>query len=377
MPNCRSPRGRRCVPVRRSRLVAGRALPQNDTWRGWVVGLHAAEHLRALFPDFYAAHIGPRPASVSGMLGAVQAFLSLASQKVELLLADELDVNPANPLAVLDPRCDDEDALLTVAEYAGRDIAEIWPLVYGLDAFDEGVATFGSRPHLLAALCTILAADTAWSPAFVALEDLVPAMQRELYQCRVDPALIALLGEIPHLPADLPMGPFCAALDAQGLFAGCALGAIVRYCLHATDNQFADLTYDVVAQMASSGLDWREEDLDLIGAQQRAAARLADQYDALNAQLLDDAALAAAFLARVTAAAVAITAQSAAPGHAPAADADLAALQDPANLGNRVTMPQIQPTPPCRTDTESGCRAPTEHVQAGLDHPTEEPDDTH
>ncbi|MFV9507830.1 MAG: hypothetical protein AB4911_25050 [Oscillochloridaceae bacterium umkhey_bin13] len=72
------------------------------------------------------------------LLGIVQAFLSLAQQHVKLVLADDLETNPANPLAVLDPSVNDEDALAIIAEYAGRDVSEIWPLVYGLD--DEAAA---------------------------------------------------------------------------------------------------------------------------------------------------------------------------------------------------------------------------------------------
>lgn len=105
---------------RRRRVVMRSArepqrLPQDEAWRGYRIGLLAAERLRACFPAFYQAHIAGGSVTPSRLLGVVQAFLSLAQQHVVLLLAEDLDTNSANPLAVLDPGVEDEDALCIIA----------------------------------------------------------------------------------------------------------------------------------------------------------------------------------------------------------------------------------------------------------------------
>lgn len=308
MPIYRAPPSRRQVLVRRSNMAALQVMPQTDAWQGWIIGLRATDHLRALFPHFYTEHVTNRSTTPRRLLGVVQAFLSLASQKVELLLSEDLEVRPPNPLAVLDPDCADDDALALIAQSAGRDISEIWPLVYGLDAFDEGLLSFGDCPPLLATICAGLAEDTAWASFLFAEQEIVPAVQRQLYQYRVDPATIALLDALPRLPADLPMESLCDALDIQPPLKGYRLGEMVRYSLHATGNQFADLSYETVTQMEHSGLDWRSEDLDAIGAQQRAAARLAEHYDQLNARMLNDHQVVVAFVASIQAALETLTA---------------------------------------------------------------------
>jgi hypothetical protein len=230
------------------------------------------------------AHIAQCSTTSRALLGVVQAFFSLAQQKVELLLSEELDIDPGNPLAVLHPgdEIDDDWAREILTEEVGRDVHELWPVVYGLEDAEEALFGFGTRPSLVAAVCWALAAETAWAMPFVARDALLPSVQRQLYQHRIDPAILGRLDELPALPADVWTEALCEALDTTPALAGCSLGQALRYCFHATGNQFADLSYSVVAQMASSNLDWRSEDLDEIGRQQRAARELAEGFNRLN-----------------------------------------------------------------------------------------------
>jgi hypothetical protein len=218
----------------------------------------------------------------------VQAFFSLAQQKVELFLSEELETDPGNPLAVLHPgdEIDDDWAREILTEEVGRDVHELWPVVYGLEDAEEALFSFGTRPYLVAAVYWALSAETAWAMPFVARDALLPALQRQLYQHRIDPAILGRLDNLPALPADVSMNALCDGLDATSPLARCSLGQALRYCFHATGNQFSDLSYSVVAQMASSNLDWRSEDLDVIGQQQRAARELAEAFDRLNGATL-------------------------------------------------------------------------------------------
>lgn len=278
-----------------------------------MIGLQAAGHLRSLFPDFYTAHVAQRLTTPRALLGVVQAFFSLAQQKVELLLSDELDTDVQHPCAVLDPGDDVDDAwaMCLLAQSAGHDVHEIWPVVYGLDLDHEELFSFGAVPPLVAVLCWILAAETSWALPFCSIDELIPVVQRQLYQCRIDPAILRRLGTLPRLPPDMPMEQLCDALDTQPPVQGCALGTIFRFCFHATGNQFADLSYNVVTQMATSNLDWRSEDLDLIGAQQRAARTIAAQYEQLNDAALRSVAVVEAIVERIVASAAPLSSGSA------------------------------------------------------------------
>lgn len=289
----------------RSWMEATLHAPQQDAWSAITTGLAAAGHLEALFPDFYATYVADRPTTPRALLGVVQAFFSLAQQQVELLLSEELDTNPSDPLVALEPgdTIDDVWARDILAEHVGRDVHELWPVVYGLEDAEEALFDFGIRPYLAAAVCWALAAETAWAMPFVACDSLIPAVQRQLYQHRIDPAILARLDDLPRLPADVPMEALCDALDAEPPLAGCSLGQALRYCFHATGNQFADLSYAVVAQMASSNLDWRDEDLAEIGRQQRAARQLAESFDQLNAAALRRLDVLDELIARVMSAA--------------------------------------------------------------------------
>ncbi|MEI8305609.1 MAG: hypothetical protein WCF99_00960 [Chloroflexales bacterium] len=231
-------------PIRRSALLTARRIPQGDDWSAVTTGLLAAGHLRALFPDFYAAHVAHLPTTPRALLGIVQAFFSLAQQKVELQIADEITTDPLHPCAVLNLGDDLDDALACdlIAQSAGHDVHEIWPVVYGLDLDHEELFGFGVAPPLVAVLCWVLAAETAWALPFCAVDELIPAIQRQLYQCRIDPAILARLDSLPRIPPDTPMEALCDALDAQPLVHGGTLGAIIRYVCHATGNQFADLS---------------------------------------------------------------------------------------------------------------------------------------
>lgn len=276
--------------VRRSHMDALQRFPQGEAWRGYTIGLLAAERLRACFPTFYHAHVGALPITPRRLLGVVQAFLSLAQQHLELLLAEDLDTNRADPLAVLDPGIDDEDALCVIAECAGRDVGEIWPLVYGLDDAEDELFNFGTHPPLLAVVCWALAEQTSWLPVYVEVGGMIATLQRHLYQCRVHPETLIRLNDLPRLPADSAMELICDRLSQSEPFHGADLGLVLRYCFHTTGNQFADLAYSVVAQMERSNLDWLEEDMAALGQLQRAAEAIADSYHALNARLLADAA---------------------------------------------------------------------------------------
>lgn len=291
--------------VARGKLEAQQRFPQSEAWRGYTIGLLAAERLQGCFPAFYQAHVEAAPVTPRRLLGIVQAFLSLAQQHVELLLVEDLETNPKNPLAVFDPRVDDEDALSIIAEYAGRDVSEIWPLVYGLDDDEEELFSYGSHPPLLAVVCWALAEQTSWSHGLLDVESLITTLQRQLYQCRVYPETLVRLGKLPRLPPETSMELVCDQLNQGVPFYGAGLGLVVRYCFHATGNQFADLSYGMVAQMERSNLDWLEEDLAAIGQLQREAEAIADAYRDLNAHLLADPAGLEELLARVIAAAVA------------------------------------------------------------------------
>ena len=287
--------------VRRSTMITARTIPEDDDWSAVTTGLLAAGHLRILFPDFYATHVACLHTTPRVLLGIVQAFFSLAQQKVELLLSDELETNPRNPCLVLDPGegVDDDWALGLIAQSAGRDVRELWPAVYGLDLDDENMFGFGAHPQLVAVLCWVLADETAWSLPYCTVDQLVPAVQRQLYQCRIDPAILNRLGSLPRLPATTPMETLCNVLDTQPPIHGCMLGRIVRYCFHATGNQFADLSYDTVAQMDSSNLDWCLEDLDEVGRLQREARQLATQYEQLNGAALRSVAVVNAIIEHI------------------------------------------------------------------------------
>lgn len=282
----------------RSRLEAQQRVPEGEAWQGYVIGLLAAERLRGCFPAFYHAHVQSAAVTPQRLLGVVQAFLSLAQQQVELLLAEDLETNPKHPLAVFDPRVNDEDALSIITEYAGRNVREIWPLVYGLDD-EEELFGYGEHPPLLAVVCWALAEQTSWANGYVDVESRVPNLQRQLYQCRVHPETLEHLGVLPRLAADTSMELVCERLNQGDLFCSVGLGLIIRYCFHATGNQFADLSYSMVAQMERSNLDWMEEDLAVIGRLQREAEAIADAYRDLNARLLAEPAALPALIARV------------------------------------------------------------------------------
>ncbi len=288
-------------PIRRSALLTARRIPQGDDWSAVTTGLLAAGHLRALFPDFYAAHVAHLPTTPCALLGVVQAFFSLAQQKVDLQISDEITTDPLHPCAVLNLGDDLDDALACdlIAQSAGHDVHEIWPVVYGLDLDHEELFGFGVAPPLVAVLCWVLAAETAWALPFCAVDELIPAIQRQLYQCRIDPAILARLDSLPRIPPDTPMEALCDALDAQPPVHGGTLGAIIRYVCHATGNQFADLSPGVVAQMDRSNLDWRTEDLDAIGRLQREAQQIAAQYAQLNDAALRHSAVVEAIVAQV------------------------------------------------------------------------------
>lgn len=287
----------------RSRLEEQQRFPQGEAWRGYTIGLLAAERLQGCFPAFYQTHVAASVVTPRRLLGVVQAFLSLAQQHVELLLAEDLETNPANPLAVLHPRIDDEDALAIIAEYAGRDVSEIWPLVYGLDDDEEALFGYGDHPPLLAVVCWALAEQTSWSNGYVNVERLITNLQRQIYQRRVHPETLRRLAELPRLAPDTSMDLVCDRLNQSELFYDANLGLIVRYCFHATGNQFADLSYNLVAQMERSNLDWLEEDLAALGQLQREAEAIADAYRDLNARMIADPAGLEELLARVIAAA--------------------------------------------------------------------------
>jgi hypothetical protein len=298
--------------VRRSRIAGARAAPQRNEWTAVAHGLLVAGNLQALFPDFYTAHVAHRPTTLGSLLGVVQAFFSLAGQHVELLLPDELETNPDDPLAVLEPNdVDDAWACAILSEDVGRDVHELWPVVYGLDDVEE--ATLGVTPQLVAAVCWCLAAETEWALPFDGAHSLIPALQRQLYQCRISPAILARVDDLPRLPAAVPMEALCDALDVQPPLEGCKLGPLMRYCFHATGNEFADLTSSVVAQMASSDLDWRSADLREIGRQQRAAQQFAQDYDRLNLAALRSAAVLDEVISRVMSTALDLVAANAEP----------------------------------------------------------------
>lgn len=178
-------------------------------------------------------------------------------------------------------------------------MGEIWPLVYGLDDAEEELFAFGDQPPLLAVVFWALAERTSWSHGYIDVAGTISSLQRQLYQCRVHPEAFRRLAELPRLDADVLMELVCERLTQGELFYGVGLGLILRYCFHATGNQFADLSYSIVAEMERSNLDWMEEDLAALGQLQREAEAIADAYRDLNARLLADPAALPALIARV------------------------------------------------------------------------------
>jgi hypothetical protein len=154
-----------------------------------------------------------------------------------------------------------------------------------------------------ATLCQALAEQASWSNGYVDVERLITNLQRQLYQRRVHPETLRRLTELPRLAPDASMELVCDRLNQGEPVHGVRPGLIVRYCFHATGNQFADLSYNLVAQMEHSNLDWLEEDLAALGQLQREAEAIADAYRDLNARLIADPAGLEELLARVIAAA--------------------------------------------------------------------------
>lgn len=274
-------RGNRRRLVRRSLRDAERHIATGDAFAAITYGRQAAMLIRHHFPAFYAAHVAQLSTSPPHLLGVVQAFFSLAQQRLWLDHSYELTINPNDPLAVLRPKLGNGEALARLEEFHGWGLDQVCPEVYGLPGDQEEL--FDEGRNLLVAVLWYLADRTSWSAATFEMEEVIDYWVDQL---AITPERAALLDRLPHLDRSVDMGAFCTRLSAQPnqLPADLVhdLGQVVRYAFARTGNWFADLSVDELAEMDGSGIDWYD-DLEAIAAKQAEARAVWEQYLTLNA----------------------------------------------------------------------------------------------
>ncbi|MBP1466220.1 hypothetical protein EYB53_010935 [Candidatus Chloroploca sp. M-50] len=278
-PHPRVKRRRRVV--RRSATEAITRLAASEHLAAIHYGREAAALIRHRFPAFYAAHVADLPTTPPYLLGVIQAFFSLVQPQIWLDHSHVLTIDPDDPRRVLHPALSDDDARSYLEEFHGWGLDEVWPEVYGLPTEQDEL--FGEGRNLLVAVLWSMADRTAWSATLGDMDDVIAAWGD---QVALSPAHSAALANLPHLEPTTDMEALCTALSTQPfpLPDGTAidLGQVVRFVFSRTDNWFADLSWDELADMNGSGLDWWSDDLIAIAADQTAARGWFEHYHLLN-----------------------------------------------------------------------------------------------
>lgn len=268
--------------VRRSGFDRLGALWNSEQLAAVQYGRAAARCIQFHFPAFYAEHVARCSTSPRLLLGVVQAFFSLAQQRLWLDHSDELTIDPNDLLRVLVPSTSDVEALAQLEAFHGWGLDEVCPEIYGLPTeldtlFDEG-------RNLALAILWYLAEPTAWTSPLL---DVGEVLTYWIDQGEVSAERAAQLDGIPQLSPGTNMDRLCDALLARPHALPPALDIdlhiAVRFAFSRTGNWFADISADEVAEMGGSGIDWFEANLDEIGALQRQARSACDHYLRLNA----------------------------------------------------------------------------------------------
>lgn len=256
---------------RRPRVVKRSTLDQlGEVWNSEELaaihyGRAAARLLRRHFPEFYAEHVAQRDTSPRSLLGVVQAFFSLAQQRLRLDYSDALAIDLHDPLRVLVPPLSDKQALERLEEFHGWGLDEVCPEIYGLPG--EIDVLFDDGRNLALAILGYLAEPTAWASSLLEVDEVLAYW---IDQVEVSTERIAQLDALKPLPPQTDMEQLCLMLECQqhGLppDLDIDLAAAVRFAFGRTGNWFADICADEVAEMGGTGIDWFDADLDELGA---------------------------------------------------------------------------------------------------------------
>jgi hypothetical protein len=267
--------------VRRSALDQLGAIWNSEALAAIQYGRAAARLIQFHFPEFYAEHIAQLDTAPRSLLGVVQAFFSLAQQRLWLDPSDALTIDPNEPLRVLVPSVNDEAALKCLEEFHGWGLDEVCPEIYGLPGdldvlFDEG-------RNLALAMLWYLAEPTAWASPLL---DIGEVLDYWIGQVEVSDERVVQLNAMPQLPPHTDMERLCAALTGPTyglpLELNIDLGVAVRFAFSRTGNWFADISAEEVAEMGGAGIDWFDANLDELSALQQEARSACDHYLRLN-----------------------------------------------------------------------------------------------
>ncbi|HWQ15570.1 MAG TPA: hypothetical protein VNL77_22400 [Roseiflexaceae bacterium] len=267
-------------------------LDQGDV-AAYKLALEAAANLKKFFPDWFAQHVAHRHVdSYRALLGVVRAWLCRAGELIDIdtgygWLEDILPYGePRDSVKLLTPKEREEHCHGIITEYAanGVNVYDLWPCVYGFPG--ETSELFEDDNNALALALWTMSQGTRWGLAYHNPDDL----WRRYFD---DPVLLEVSHTLPRFQTDARLGVLVAAVAGDTTFEGADLGLALRYVWNIGGNQFMEINYEMVAEMADSGLDWDLpiETIQEIAADQLLAEQCFDAYHALNRAVHDDKTL--------------------------------------------------------------------------------------
>lgn len=259
----------------------------------YKLGLEAAAHLKKFFPDWFAQHVAHRRVdSYRALLGVVRAWLCRGGELIDIdtgygWLEDVMPYERIHdPVKLLTPKEDEEHCKGIVTEYAmnGTNVYDIWPVVYGWSS--ESSELFENENNALALALWTMSKGTRWGLAFQDPDDL----WKHYFD---DPVLLEVYAGLPRFPADARLGALIQSLAGDTTFERTDLAHALRYVWSIGSSQFMELNFEMIGEMADSGLDWELplETIQELAADQLMAEQCFDAYCSLNRAVWEDKSL--------------------------------------------------------------------------------------
>lgn len=269
-------------PRRRTRLVTeamgdlsffGPAGMSENEAITWSKGLWGAQLFQEYFPEEFAAHIAPHPATLPRLLIASEAFLGLVSERLfEQCYEEVYDTNRLLAMMANPPEIPMDTVIGTIGELQ---LHYIIPTCFGIgvqsihnNIYDESYFEYGFDMLTLAIWSTF--EGTAWGipiPDCV-INDLEPS-QRDY---------LSRLPRLPYLTEDeIAEGLAQLQLTHEGKAIS---GEHIRYVFGHTDNPMADFTNAELDDIGANYNTWRDADAVQIAVAWQEAEQLATSYHA-------------------------------------------------------------------------------------------------